>query len=103
VINRWTSYRDFRFESNQDELQPSQMNKVSEIATYLKVNPSLNAGIDGSMEPRNRDLSDQRVGTVRDALIKAGVSTSRIQAGTFGDTKLTRDGRVVVFIRTANY
>lgn len=103
MINRWTSYRDFRFESNQAELPSSQMNRVSEIATYLKANPSLNAGIDGSMEPRNLDLSDQRVGTVRDALIKAGVPASRIQAGTFGDTRLPRDGRVVVFIRTANY
>jgi outer membrane protein OmpA-like peptidoglycan-associated protein len=102
VINHWTSYRDFRFESNQAKFQPSQTDKVSEIATYLKANPSLNAGIDGSMQPRNRDLSDQRVGTVRDALINAGVSPSRIQAGTFGDTKLPHDGRVVVFIRTAN-
>jgi outer membrane protein OmpA-like peptidoglycan-associated protein len=79
------------------------MNKVSEIATYLKANPSLNAGIDGSMDPLNRNLSNLRVGTVRDALNQAGVSTSRIQAGTFGNTKLPRDGRVVVFIRTANY
>jgi len=30
------------------------------------------------------------------------VPKSRIQTGTFGDNKLTRDGRVAVLIRTAN-
>jgi outer membrane protein OmpA-like peptidoglycan-associated protein len=102
VINRWTLYRDFRFDSNQADLRASDTNKVSEIALYMKANPSLKVGIDGSMDPRNQDLSDQRVRTVRDALIKAGVATSRIQAGTFGDSKLARDGRVAVLIRTAN-
>jgi outer membrane protein OmpA-like peptidoglycan-associated protein len=103
VINRWTSYRDFQFDSNQAELRASETNKVSEIALYMKANPSLKVGIDGSMEPRNQDLSDQRISTVRDALIKAGVPTSRIEAGTFGDRKLAHDGRVTVLIRTANY
>ena len=78
------------------------MNQVSEIADYLKANPSLNAGLDGSTEPRNRDMTDQRVGTVRDQLIKAGVPASRIQAGSFGDNQQPHDGRVVVLIRTAN-
>jgi outer membrane protein OmpA-like peptidoglycan-associated protein len=103
VISHWTSYRDFQFESNQAGLQASDSRKVSEIATYLKANPSLNAGIDGSMEPRNQELSDQRAGNVRDALIKAGVPTSRIQAGSLGNRKQPRDGRVFVMIRTANY
>jgi len=103
VINRWTSYRDFRFDSNQENLLASQTNTVSEIASYLKENPSLNVGIDGSMTPRNQDLSDQRVRTVRDALIKAGVPSSKIQTGSFGDTKLQNDGRVTVLIRTTSY
>jgi len=103
VINHWTSYRNFRFDSDQAELLASETNKVSEIALYMNANPSLKIGIDCSMEPRNRDLSDQRSGTVRDALIKAGVLTSRIQTGTFGDSKSPHDGRVFVFIRTANY
>ena len=103
MIKRWTSYRDFRFDSNQGELRASDTNKLSEIAVYLKGNPSLNVGIDGSMEPANQDLSDQRVKTVRDALIDAGVAASRIQTGSFGDRKLAHDGRVLVLIRTANY
>ena len=102
MINRWTAYRDFRFDSNQTDLQTSQTNKVSEIAHYLKANPSMKLGIDGSMEPRNQELSDQRVSSVRTALIEAGVPTTRIQTGAFGDKKLPRDGRVTVLIRTAN-
>jgi Outer membrane protein and related peptidoglycan-associated (lipo)proteins len=103
VINQWTSYRNFRFDHDQADLLVSETNKVSEIALYMNANPSLKIGIDGSMEPRNQPLSDQRASTVRDALIKAGVLTSRIQTGVFADTKLPHDGRVFVFIRTANY
>lgn len=103
VINRWTSYRDFRFGSNQENLLASQTNTVSEIASYLRENPSLKVGIDGSMTPRNQDLSDQRVRTVRDALIEAGVPNSKIETGPFANTKLQNDGRVTVLIRTTNY
>lgn len=102
MISQWTSYRNFRFDHDQADLLVTEANKVSEIAFYMNANPSLKIGIDGSMQPRNEPLSDQRVSTVRDALIKAGVQTSRIQTGAFGDAKRTHDGRVVVFIRTAN-
>jgi outer membrane protein OmpA-like peptidoglycan-associated protein len=53
-------------------------------------------------DPRNQDLSDRRVNTVRDALIQAGVPAYRIQAGAFGDTGLRRDRRVEVLISTSN-
>ena len=102
MIDRWTLYRNFRFESNQAELQDSESEKVSEVALYLKANPSLKAGIDCSIKPANQELSDQRVKNVREALIKAGVAKSRIQDGTLGDPKLASDGRVAVMIRTAN-
>ena len=102
MIDRWTSYRDFQFDSNQAELRASDTNQVSEIALYMKASPSLKVALDGSMEPRNQDLSNQRVSTVRAALIKAGVPASKIQTATFDDRTLTRDGRVAVLIRTAN-
>jgi outer membrane protein OmpA-like peptidoglycan-associated protein len=107
VIDRWTSFRDFWFDFNRADLQTSQMSKVSEVAAYMKQNPSLRVGIDGSMDPRgtdprNQDLSDRRVSAVRDALIQAGVPASKIQMGTFGDAQLTRDRRVEVLTRTGN-
>jgi outer membrane protein OmpA-like peptidoglycan-associated protein len=107
VVDRWTSLRDFTFDYNKADLQPSDASKVSEIADYMKQNPSLQVGIDGSMDPRGTDprdqnLSDRRVSAVRDALIQAGVPASKIQAGAFGDAQLARDRRVEVLIRTAN-
>ena len=101
VANQWTRYRDFKFDSKQANLRVSDANKVFEIAIYMKANPTMKVGFDGSMEPLNQDLSDQRVATVRDALIEAGVPKSRIQAGVCRDGKSAHDGRVAVLIRTS--
>lgn len=107
AIDRWTSFRDFWFGFNRADLQTSEMSKVSEVAAYMKQNPSLRVGIDGSMDPsgtdpRNQDLSDRRISAVRDALIQAGVPSSKIQTGIFGDAQLARDRRVEVLTRTGN-
>jgi outer membrane protein OmpA-like peptidoglycan-associated protein len=98
-------YRDFRFDYNQSELTASELKKVSEIARYLKDNPSLKIAIDGSMDPRgsdprNQDLSQRRVTAISDALVKAGVPIAKIQQGAYGDTRLLRDRRVAVLVRT---
>ena len=80
------------------------MSQVAEIADYMDQNPSLKVGIDGSCprgsDPRALDLSGLRIIAIRNALIKAGVSTSRIEMGAFGDERLMREGRVEVLIRT---
>jgi outer membrane protein OmpA-like peptidoglycan-associated protein len=107
VVDRWTSFREFTFDYNRADLHTSDQSKISDIATYLNDNPSLQVGIDGSMDPRGSDprdqqLSDRRVGAVRDALIQAGVPASKIETGAFGDTQLARDRRVEVLIKTGN-
>jgi outer membrane protein OmpA-like peptidoglycan-associated protein len=107
VVNTWTLYRDFGFDYNKSELASSEMKKVSEIAKYLKQNPSLKVGLDGSMDPRGSDphnqaLNDRRVNAIRDALIGAGVAKTKIQEGEFGDRKLVRDRRVAALLRTDN-
>jgi len=101
VLVCWTSYRDFWFSDGRSDLHEAEMNKVAEIAAYMKNNPSIQLGIDASLDPQNQnkrdqDLSDQRVKAIRDALVKAGVSNDRIMAGAFGDAKLRRDRRVEV-------
>jgi outer membrane protein OmpA-like peptidoglycan-associated protein len=85
----------------------SDTTKVNEIATYMKQNPSLEIGIDGSMDPRGTDPRDQnlanrRVKAVHDALVKAGVPANKIKAGAFGDLDLRRDRRVDVLFASAN-
>lgn len=95
------------FDYNGASINTGDQGKVADIAGYMKLNPSLQVGIDGSMDPRGSDprdqgLSDRRVSAVRDALIQAGVPSSKIQTGAFGDTRLTRDRRVEVLVKTGN-
>jgi outer membrane protein OmpA-like peptidoglycan-associated protein len=107
VVDRWVSYRDFWFDFDKSDMQASETAKVADIASYLKKNPSLQVGIDGSMDargtdPRNQELSDRRVNAIRESLIKAGVPAEKIKSGAFGDERLRRDRRVEVLISTAN-
>ena len=106
VVDRWISYRTFWFDYNTVNLRSSDNGQVSEIAEYMKQNPSLKLGIDGSIPSgsnlSNQDLSDRRVSTVYNALINAGVQYSRIEKGAFGDAQLSRDRRVEVLLRTSN-
>ena len=92
------------FDANQSDIRSSEMGKVSEIATYMQQNPSLQVGIDGSADSRSNvsNLSQRRVYAVRDALIQAGVPAGKIQSGAFGDQRLSRDGRVEVLVRSSN-
>jgi peptidoglycan-associated lipoprotein len=107
VVDRWTSYRDFWFQFDSAEIQGSEMNKLAEVAAYMKKNPSLQIGIDGTMDPRgtdphNQNLSDSRVKAIRDALVDAGVPAHKISFGAYGDVELRRDRRVEVLIASAN-
>src|SRR6266852_254594 len=76
----WTSLRDIMFDYNRPEIRPTEMSQ----------NPSVRLGIDGSNDllrgtnQYNAALSQQRVGNVREALIRAGVSADRIETGGFG-------------------
>jgi outer membrane protein OmpA-like peptidoglycan-associated protein len=70
----------------------------------MRDNPSMKVGIDGTSprgaNSRDRDSATRRVNSVRTALIDAGVASSRIETGAFGDTQLARDGRVEVLLRS---
>jgi outer membrane protein OmpA-like peptidoglycan-associated protein len=105
-VSCWTSYREFWFDYGSAEMDDSDAKMVAEIATYVKKNPSLDIGIDGSMDPRgtdprDQDLANRRVKAIHDALVKAGVPANKIKAGAFGDLKLRRDRRVEVLYATS--
>ena len=105
MLDRWISFREFMFDENRSDMQAGDSSKIGEIAVYMNANPSLQIGIDGSMDPqgsdpRDQSLSDRRVGAVRDALIQAGVPSYKIQTGPFGDAQLARDRRVEVLFST---
>jgi outer membrane protein OmpA-like peptidoglycan-associated protein len=114
----WTALKDIMFDYDRAEIRPSEMYKASEIATYVRQNPSVRLGIDGSTDllrgtnQYNSALSQQRMGNVRDALVRAGVPADRIEMGGFGVRRVNcndatescsrRDGRVEVLARASN-
>jgi outer membrane protein OmpA-like peptidoglycan-associated protein len=87
---RWTSYRDYTFSVNSDDILRSDGNKAREIADYMNQNPSFRIAIDGSNE--------RRVSNVRAALIDAGVPAYKIQTGAFGDPQRRSNTLVVVLV-----
>jgi outer membrane protein OmpA-like peptidoglycan-associated protein len=92
LVGGWTAFRDVWFDSNQANIRSSEMNKVSEVATYMRQNPSLKVGINDYADPRGTDaynqaLGQRRVDAVRDALINAGLPANKIQRGTFGESR----------------
>ena len=115
---RWTSLRDIMFDYNRAEIRSTELSKIADIAAYTNQNPSARLGIDGSTDllrgtnQYNAAMSQQRVGNVRDALIRAGVPADRIETGRFGAERAKcneanepcsqRDGRVEVMVRPAS-
>ena len=114
-VARWTPLKDIRFDFDKAEIRPVEMNKVSDIATYMSQNPAVRLGLDGSTDllrgtnQYNVALSQQRVSNVRDALIRAGVSADRMETGGFAAQRQKcndsaeqcsqRDGQVEVLVR----
>jgi outer membrane protein OmpA-like peptidoglycan-associated protein len=98
------------FEADKSDLQASETSKLSDVAKYLKDNPSLQIGIDatadlsGNDQRRQalQDLSDRRAKAIRNSLIKAGIPAERIQIGAFSDPKLRGERRVQLLFRTAD-
>ena len=115
---RWTSLRDIMFDYNRAEIRSTELSKIADIAVYTNQNPSARLGVDGATDllrganQYNAAMSQQRVGNVRDALIRAGVSADRIETGSFGVERAKcndatepcsqRDGRVEVMVRPAS-
>ncbi|MCY2930176.1 MAG: OmpA family protein [Planctomycetota bacterium] len=105
VVACWDAFRDVWFDAKVADIHDSETAKIAEVAAFLKNNPTLEAGIDGSLpargsDPRDEGLASRRVNAIRDALINAGVPAEKIKTGTFGDPRLRRDRRVEILIRT---
>jgi outer membrane protein OmpA-like peptidoglycan-associated protein len=117
AAKNWSSFRDFQFDFDKSAIRSNETSHVSDIAAYMKQNPTARVGIDGHTDPRgtdafNQSLSERRVNTIRDALVSAGVSTGRIHTGAFGESQpkcneptepcWQRDRRVEVLIGNAD-
>ena len=111
----WAPLRDFTFDYDRADIRSTELNQPSEIAAYVRQNPSSRLGLDGATDllrgtnQYNAELAQRRIATVRDALIRAGVPTDRIDTGKFAMQRASctdtvercsqRDGRVEVLVR----
>ena len=102
IVNSWTLYRVFWFDSNADGIRSDDTKKASEIAAYVNQNPSLQIGIDTFVDANNQDLRDRRVNAVRNALVQAGVPVGKIGTGGFGAPNSRRYARVEVLLKTSS-
>jgi outer membrane protein OmpA-like peptidoglycan-associated protein len=89
---KWSSFRDFLFDFDKSAIRSNETQQVSDIAAYMKQNPSVQVGIDGHTDPRgtdafNQGLSERRVKAISEALVNAGVPSSRIKTGAFGESQ----------------
>jgi outer membrane protein OmpA-like peptidoglycan-associated protein len=115
-VGGWVSLRDIIFDVDEADIRPSEMSKISDIASYVNQNPTVHLGIDGStdlLRGTTQDdvaLNQRRVANVRDALMQTGVSADRIETGGFAAERARcndstercsqRDGRVEVLARS---
>jgi outer membrane protein OmpA-like peptidoglycan-associated protein len=105
IVDRWSAYQQFNFSGRETRVPLAEMDTVNEIAAYLIRNPSLEIGIDGSMDSATSDRSDRRLSnnraeSVRDALQQAGVPKDKIQMGAFANPDVRHQGQIQVLIKT---
>jgi outer membrane protein OmpA-like peptidoglycan-associated protein len=115
--DRSASFKDILFDTDKSAIRSNEMSKITDIAAHIKQNAPMQVNIGGHADSRgtdqhNQGLSERRVNAIRDALVKAGVPSDKIQTGAFGEQKLQcnetteacwqRDRRVDVGFRTGN-
>jgi len=91
------------FATNKSNLNENARNSVNELTAYLQDHPTRNIRIEGYTDSTgskkyNQSLSIRRAKSVEDALLKAGIDKSRMQAKGYGlqfpvATNKTVDGR----------
>ena len=86
----WSLFLDFTFTAENDAISDTDRTKPRRVAHYLENNPKLRVGLDG--------MNQNRVSSVRVALIHAGIEPARIQVGAFGEPRLRGERRVLVMI-----
>jgi outer membrane protein OmpA-like peptidoglycan-associated protein len=97
---------DVYFDVNKSEVTSASQPAIENIVTLMKAYPNMTIELrghtdntNGTKDPGyNKKLSQRRADAVRDAIGKAGISASRIQATGYGETipiadNATEDGR----------
>jgi OmpA-OmpF porin, OOP family len=91
------------FDTGKDVIKPESASIMEQVTKMLKDNPTLNIIIEGHTDSTgdaegNQRLSEMRATAVKNAVVKSGIETSRLNAIGYGRTKPiadnnTEDGR----------
>lgn len=81
-----------RFDVNKATLKPESMGVINEIATLMKEHPEVSFSVEGHTDSDgddafNQNLSEQRAGTVVEALKSLGIDGSRMTSKGWGESK----------------
>lgn len=100
----WVALKSIGFFYNRADLAAWEAIKIKEIVDYIAQHPGVEVGINRPAEASDADLvkeglGRQRVSTIYDALIAAGVTAARIHMGTYVDIPPSLDQRIEVFSR----
>jgi len=85
------SMSDVLFDTGKYSLKPGAREKLAKVAGILLAYPGLNIEVGGYTdnvggEAMNQTLSENRAGSVRDYLVREGVSTNSVSSRGFGNT-----------------
>jgi len=83
------TFGDVLFDLNKSELKAGGMVNIQKLAQFLQENPDRKVIVEGytdstGSDSYNQSLSERRAGSVRMALVRAGVDLSRIVAQGYG-------------------
>ncbi|MEE4244517.1 MAG: OmpA family protein [Kangiellaceae bacterium] len=85
---------DVLFETNQTSLDQQDLKRIKQLANFMSRYPTLAIKLDGFADPRglkqeNIVLSEQRVTTVKNELVKLGINSERIFTKAHGESQST--------------
>ncbi len=85
------SMSDVLFDTGKSSLKPGAREKLAKVAGILLAYPGLNIEVGGYTDnvggdAMNQTLSENRAGSVRDYLVREGVSTNSVSSRGFGNT-----------------
>jgi len=83
---------EIRFDVNKSTLKPESMGAINEIYILMNDNPGLKFSVEGHTDSQGDDafnmkLSEERANTVKNTLIKMGISADRLTSKGWGESK----------------
>lgn len=96
----WSAFRELKFREGSCRISHVDAKKIAEVAGRIKRSSTMLAGLDGFSDPADGGLGERRLEAVRAELLKAGLASSRIETGAFGEPLSRREGRVGILTRS---